>query len=515
MGAREQSEVQRAVASHWLNKFIKEDKDSSRSSSIEEDGVDVVDITSDEGSEDDLEEIEERQFKKTRKEEEILMNPIFHSSKLLKHSPVHVFDTPMINPPDSESIHTFFQSKQLKETFVFSFELDVAFVMEGMAPDVLVTIIAQNIYHPVSKPSVRYVSVQNIITNWSCHHSKLVINFYKDSTMRVYVSTSNFTPEEYSLLGGVFWSSDLLLRNTSADPRRQEFKVDLCNYLKEYKKPEMDSLIEKIRFFDFSQVKLSFVGSTPGNSSGNFGYLKLHQHLKSRDLIPSTSNKLKLLSQVSTIAAPFKKQQNDSSNILTHLLLPLVLDKPYPLQPGEKLLNNFINENNIEPMILFPTIEEIVLSKGGAMGAGCLIYNNISKSGKVQDEFLSKYFYRRNSGEKLKGFVNNHSKIYLLSEDDFQSLNWCFIGSMNLSKSAWGSPTKNPGTLLGNNWECGVLLDPKDYNEAGEKFVPVFNENNIQGRQTPIRLPFKLPLVKYEKGDKLWCRFDPEMVRTG
>ncbi|ODV96031.1 hypothetical protein PACTADRAFT_16204 [Pachysolen tannophilus NRRL Y-2460] len=469
------------------------------------------------------------QVKNERKPHSLGIESRKTETRIPEESPIIIFNTPAIHPPNSTSISSIFDSKSLYKTYVFSFELDVDLVVNSFkSSDVETHIIAQNVYNEIhDSQHIVYHDVKSLITEWSCHHSKMVINFHTTGHLQVFISTSNFTLAEYGALGGCFWKSDLLplLQPNSKNKIQEPFKKDLCDYLLQYKRQEMKNLVKEIQKYSFSSVKASFVSSTPGVSHGEFGYLKFHEHLKNQQLFPTLKEDqhLKILSQVSTIAGPFRYGIKGSSNIFTHILCPLILGQDFPLAPGRDELDNLLTK--IEPIILFPTRSELFMAQRGLMGAGCLIYDNVNKRGKSQyDELLKDFFYKRSMAESNKFFVNNHSKIYCTSKDDFATLEWIFIGSMNLSKSAWGYPVaksksgnSDSRSLRCNNWEVGVLLDPKTFDEHA-KFVPVFDTNKLEtvGRRldgadeklVPIRLPFKLPPQKYDESDKPWCKFD-------
>ena len=83
-------------------------------------------------------------------------------------------------------------------------------------------------------------------------------------------------------------------------------------------------------------------------------------------------------------------------------------------------------------------------------------------------------------------------------------LPWLYIGSHNFTRSAWGFLMKEDTLFKITNYECGVVLLPKN-------FVDYFNgdlkKNNysssMEGNDfcNPANLPFEAPCLPYRSDD--------------
>ncbi|EME47312.1 hypothetical protein DOTSEDRAFT_21105 [Dothistroma septosporum NZE10] len=104
--------------------------------------------------------------------------------------------------------------------------------------------------------------------------------------------------------------------------------------------------------------------------------------------------------------------------------------------------------------VYFPTKETVQASTAGAAGTICL----------QRKYFEGKTFPRaifRDYKSTRKGLLS-HNKILCARS---KSLAWLYIGSANMSKSAWGEIPKDrkERRITCRNWECGVLLPvPKE-----------------------------------------------------
>lgn len=109
-----------------------------------------------------------------------------------------------------------------------------------------------------------------------------------------------------------------------------------------------------------------------------------------------------------------------------------------------------------------------------------------------------------------------HIKTYVsFSDDKMQTIDWAMMTSANISKQAWGElPNKN-GEVRIASWELGVVVWPELFKDAGHEkatMVPTFKTSipptaqDVEGETfVGFRMPYDLPLVPYEDGEKLWC----------
>lgn len=108
--------------------------------------------------------------------------------------------------------------------------------------------------------------------------------------------------------------------------------------------------------------------------------------------------------------------------------------------------------------VYFPTRETVEKSIGGVRAAGTICFNS---RWWTSNHFLQGIL--RDCHSQRKG-VLMHSKIWFVRphEPSSERQSWAYVGSANLSESAWGqlvtdTKTKQP-KLHCANWECGVIF---------------------------------------------------------
>ncbi|KAL0931608.1 tyrosyl-dna phosphodiesterase domain-containing protein [Colletotrichum truncatum] len=118
---------------------------------------------------------------------------------------------------------------------------------------------------------------------------------------------------------------------------------------------------------------------------------------------------------------------------------------------------------NIEPVdlqryfrIYFPTEKTVLRSRGGKSAAGTIcIQEKWWKSSTFPRELLR-------DCESARTGLLLHSKAIFVRERAHDGAVWAYVGSANLSESAWGRLVKDRDTgtakLNCRNWECGVLV---------------------------------------------------------
>lgn len=108
---------------------------------------------------------------------------------------------------------------------------------------------------------------------------------------------------------------------------------------------------------------------------------------------------------------------------------------------------------------MFPSYETVQKSLRGTSTGGtiCLDPNYYKR-----DQFPKELF--RDCKSKRAGLLL-HSKLLFaapMQADGGRGGAWAYVGSANLSESAWGRLTKNKSTkqvkLYCRNWECGVVI---------------------------------------------------------
>ena len=373
---------------------------------------------------------------------------------------------------------------------------------------------------------------------YGTHHSKMIVLFRHDLLTQIIILTANFIPQDFRMCQAV-WRSPLL----SSTPEQEKkvapysesaigsgvrFKMDFIAYLQRYGHDRLGKLTKKLCNVDFSSIRAALISSVPctqicGNRSSDtlFGWPALRRILKT---IPSSSiqsSKPQIISQVSSVAAVGEKW-------LAQTFLPSLSTSKESQQ----------SEHNL----VFPTADSIRKSTEG-YAAGASIHMKISKPAqRKQLDFLRPMLRHwaadvdqttnaRQAGQRRAA---PHIKTYIrFSDESMTTIEWAMLTSANLSTQAWGS-AENPQTqgVRVCSYEIGVIVWPELFKESTEEVVemiPVFKKDtpvaefaaeNMRGgkveenatshpsprRQRVVgwRMPYDLPLTKYENSDLPW-----------
>lgn len=545
------SEIKETIRAHWLKRFEKPADSSDTGKANGKEKIEVVEVPSQETVlilDEDENEVEEIKPKKRQRdwsglvsaeenadELEIIDEVQFKKKKPVSQkgilSPIKMFHSPIVPQKDSIKLSELFPSSVYK-TFVFAMQIELELLTSSVSknnparpPEMFV--IAQDIFGYEEYGNSYKAKLHTIVAGdkWRLHHSKMIVNFHRKNGVdysEIIIMTCNLTFAEFGYMGACFWQSPLLKKKVGTT--KCDFEKDFIDYLEKYKKPELDNLAKLLHEYDFAPIKADFVGSVANNQPANqFGYQKLVKHLKNHDF--KAKKLLSILGHCSSLAGPYK-YSGGPSNIFTHLICPAIAGLE-ALAPGAQSVKQ--HSDKFKPVILFPTVSDVAQGEGGPKINQSYIFNDVSlaKNKDQLDLLLTDYLYKRDMESETKAhvaqykgkFMNNHTKVYLCSDDyseidgklTYHSLRWCFMGSMNLSRSAWGVPGKKSQagkqTWLGGNWEAGVLIH-EDHYKLGPELVnlrPTWNSDLPQGNtlgnlgpsvEVGIRLPFKLPILK-------------------
>ncbi|KUI64949.1 Tyrosyl-DNA phosphodiesterase 1 [Cytospora mali] len=167
--------------------------------------------------------------------------------------------------------------------------------------------------------------------------------------------------------------------------------------------------------------------------------------------------------------------------------------------------------------VYYPSRETVRQSRGGTNSAGTISFQaKWWESEAFPSEVLR-------DCKNVQPGVLIHSKIIFvrrpLSGDDGSAGGWAYVGSHNLSESAWGRLVKDRNTgqpkLNARNWECGVLIpvstsrstpmeDPKadgvppHGTTEGLQMLELFRD--------VVPIPIDLPGARYRDGDEAKLR---------
>ncbi|CCH58782.1 hypothetical protein TBLA_0A10020 [Henningerozyma blattae CBS 6284] len=421
-----------------------------------------------------------------------------------------------------------FHDPFLQDTFIFSYQFDLEYIYSMLHENIeRIFIIGQkgtiidystNEYTKFrKKTSIRYVKNPNM----SNHHCKMIVNLYRDGSAKIFMPSQNMRMLEQILPQQVCWISPLLLPSKktkiySNSNSNSNSDLDLGH---EFDSPFLQSLRDFLSFYEYGYVNIlegcfdflddldyasldddiQIVFSAPkndrhhGSAMGLFGSLGLCGSKEELEKKKAT----RYLAQVSSIGYGIYQ-----GNLFTHHMIPQWAGLPNMVRKHNVM--NIFKEYNIQPMVVFPTTQEIKDSPTHGDAAGW--FHNIG-SNSFESQ---KIFYKQGPNvSKERGTTPSHSKYYMKStctdEDPFKYLDWCIYTSSNLSMSAWGTDRKDP-----RNFEIGIVIKPKNggklkchsfvdliYNRPGSRLNS--NEEAIGPRS--VLVPFPKQLEGYSDRD--------------
>lgn len=527
-----------AAAEHWAKKHksvVEEqetlpDTDYSSSSSQEETAKDLTlqqpDIIEILSSDEEKEPLKETRYKLT-------------SSKNFK-SPFELIQTPSLREDGvgeiGVSLEELISHRDLVSTFQFNFSIQVDYFLTHIHPEAnpQVTFISgNNILQDYNEPvDPKYIQKYNLKCllakledRFGSHHTKMMINFFTDGTMEIIIMTANLTMLDFGGLTQMCWRSGRLPKGKSRKDQGIIFQNDLSLYLKCYKISQLSQLANTLNEYDFTSIDVELLASAPGtynlnkvsNTSEIYGYGKLYQLLQRNKLFTTTGEPHSLLSQVSSIASPFKSSKGVSASVFSHILCPIVFHDPeiepefqtLPLTPG--LFEKHQQQNNYTPYIIYPSTSDISNSKIG-WGGGQACHFKYTTTNPLKQQYVQNIRpYLCNWESKIRGGAPPHVKMLLCGNKHWNMLKWALMCSHNLSKQAWGYPLaskKGEHLFKIASYELGVFIPSR----STRKLVPKVNNNenlNLKGDDIPITVPFDLPPNHYSKNDKPWSSIEP------
>ncbi|CCF59256.1 hypothetical protein KAFR_0G02220 [Kazachstania africana CBS 2517] len=502
------SEVADAVARRWrqveYNGCAKRKKfdESSPNPSIESNNLDsnlqVIDLTSDS---DDKEEMLPDETLGGEK----------YSFKLIK-SEYYDLNLPenIRSSSDFISLKDIFGNSNLESTVLFSYQFNLDFLLDQFHPSIKsITMVAQKgTINPVSPESFHLFPILDkckiidiYMPPYTSHHSKMILNFYRDKSVKIFIPSNNFTHHETNLPQQICWCSPSLYQGKTGSVLFQE---NLLSYLKSYEDKTLNTTIYyELLQLNFESLKdVDFVYSCPSKENASSGLKLLVELLSKHDNDKSGH----YLCQTSTIGGPLNKSQN--SNIFTHLMIP-ALSNMFGMSNSSRLtiptteqVLQFNKNNNIKPYILYPTVKELQNCPMGWLPSGWFHFN-YDRIPMYYETLKEKFdiFYKQDA-ESIsiqRRATPSHSKFYMKSSTEtFTELDWCLYTSANLSMSAWGKITTKP-----RNYEVGVLFTGKDRLIRCTSFIDLIYKRT--DGQSDVVVPFTLKLQKYEADDEAFC----------
>ncbi|OAA71906.1 Tyrosyl-DNA phosphodiesterase [Akanthomyces lecanii RCEF 1005] len=303
-------------------------------------------------------------------------------------------------------------------------------------------------------------------------HSKLQLLKYPNY-LRLVIPTGNLVPYDWGETGvmeNMVFIIDLPRLEANGARGTTVFAEDVANFLKA--SGVEDAMVKSLGNYDFSATEnLGFVCSIPGGHTGDalrrVGYCGLGATVRGLGLATDTPIEVDLACaslgsiKYDLINAMYNACQGDEG---MREYNARVGRKPNnkEIQPTEKLRDRF--------RIYFPTDQTVAK----------ICWDNL-RPGKVVEII----FVRRPAGAELIGQSTYGG--------------WAYIGSANLSESAWGRVVKDRGTgnakMSCRNWECGVVV-PVQGSPGNDGGFTMFSGT--------VPVPMEIPGRPYEKTDEPW-----------
>ncbi|KAL1959360.1 hypothetical protein VTO42DRAFT_2163 [Malbranchea cinnamomea] len=332
----------------------------------------------------------------------------------------------------------------------------------------------------------------------NCMHSKLMLLFHP-TYLRVVVPSANLVPYDWGEQGGFMENIVFLIdlpRKLQDDPEPPPtfFLNELQYFLQ--KSGLHENIIAKLSDFDFSKTEdLAFVHTIGGSHTGDAwqrtGHCGLGRAVAQLGLRTSQSLKVDYVtSSVGNLSEQFMRSMYlaaQGDNGLTELTLRT--SKTFPSDRwGLTVQRTDGNDWEDKFNVYFPSLKTVLASKAGKSGAGTICFQSKWYNGTN----FPRHIMRDNISTRDRLLM--HSKILFacLEEGiphpkmkDYICRGWAYVGSANLSESAWGRlvldrANKQP-KLNCRNWESGVLVPV--YAAAGQSDVDTQTGEEEQGKQ--------------------------------
>ncbi|KAK3912577.1 putative tyrosyl-DNA phosphodiesterase [Frankliniella fusca] len=317
-------------------------------------------------------------------------------------------------------------------------------------------------------------------TAFGHHHTKMSVLAYKDSSIRVVVSTANLVESDWENRTQGLWVSPKLPplppgADTLAGESPTQFKADLLRYLSAYRLPQLQEWIGRVQRADFTAIRVCLVASVPGTHFGPdftlWGQSRLNSLLKSHVIDPKQPlvpwKRWPIVGQFSSIGS---LGPDPNSWVCGELRASMSAPSKPLEEPPIKLI--------------YPSLANVKGSHDGLLGGACLPYQ---KKVHEKQTWLRNYLFQWQSNGRFRTRAMPHIKSYARMSPCCSYLSWFLLTSANLSKAAWGTETKS--TLPGRG------LRILSY-EAGVLFLPNFLvEDNV----------FKLENTRTSKKEKIQC----------
>ncbi|KAI7818364.1 tyrosyl-DNA phosphodiesterase I [Gamsiella multidivaricata] len=364
------------------------------------------------------------------------------------------------------------------------------------------------------------------------HHTKAMLLFYRDGAMQFVVHTANMIePDWRNKTQAVFTTGRLSKKPPSSALPTCAFERDLLEYLQCYH--NSNGIVGRVSQYDFTDVRGVLIGSVPGKFTGltknKWGHLRLRTVLRQQvEIAKEHVLGSKIICQISSVGSLGKESQD-------------WLRGEFEMSLNAHRNSNYMASSKGDFTVIYPTAENVRTSYDGWSMGGSLPFRSTSynKQAHYMNPLLHSWRAIKSGRERSMPHIKTFTRVTSKAHGDY--ISWFLLTSANLSKPAWGT-MKNDVFAI-QSYELGVLVFPglfEDLNESGESLQvymmnatvddpypeplsphPSSSDQGDQGEESdtnddskytqhsigvvPIRLPYDLPLKKYEfPRDQVW-----------
>ncbi|PGH32211.1 hypothetical protein GX50_04995 [[Emmonsia] crescens] len=309
----------------------------------------------------------------------------------------------------------------------------------------------------------------------NCMHSKLMLLFHP-SYLRIVVPSANLVPFDWGEQGGVMENIVFLIDLPRKSPDldnipRTAFLDDLVYFLQASNLHEQ--IIEKMLQFDFSATKgIAFVHTIGGSHTDpkwrRTGLCGLGRAITTLGLQASQDLNLDYItSSVGSLNEQFLRSiylAAQGDNGLKELTLRN--SKTFPSEKwGVVTKKTDGAEWKHRFRVYFPSLSTVSKSKGGTGSAGTICFQSKWYNSATFPRGIMRDNVSRREGLLMHNkmlFVHPDKPTTNLKDNSTRYAGWAYVGSANLSESAWGRLVLDRSTakpkLNCRNWECGVVI---------------------------------------------------------
>ncbi|PSR83300.1 tyrosyl-DNA phosphodiesterase-domain-containing protein [Coniella lustricola] len=416
-------------------------------------------------------------------------------------------------------IEEVFQKDELQLAVLSSFQWDEEWLMSKLNMKQTKVILIAYAKDEEQKTAMRNNTPSNLIRfvfppmggAVGCMHSKLQLLKYPKS-LRIVVPTGNLVSYDWGE-GGIMENMVFLidlprLENPAERPENTltPFGEDLCYFLRAQGVDE--NIIQSLLRYDFSETaRFGFVHTIAGSHSepgawSKTGYCGLGRSVASLGLASTDANELHYIcSSIGAVnrdllSALYNACQGDDG-------LKEYEDRTAKPKKGKAFLPNMDSVDSTRFRVYFPSRETVARSQGGRNSAGTICF---------QKKWWNLPTFPREilrDSKNVRPGPLLHTKMIIVQRvaagTDGSRLGWAYVGSHNLSESAWGRLVKNRTTgqpkLTARNWECGVLV--LSSNAASQASGTGSNVADMKGVfDGTIPIPIELPGQPYDDNSR-------------